>query len=131
MRPAKPRYGLGHLEQNNGLILECKFRPIPSDCRKPGVMELHRFFSLMDGCLKYEISAQWMKAMLNWDLSTNPQADEFDQNHTPVDKKQFVEDWKHYMEINNTWISFYSWKDNIAPLNVFTSSTSASASKHA
>lgn len=85
----------------------------------------------MDGCLKFEISAQWMKAMLNWDLYTNPQANEFDQNHTPVEKKQFAEDWKHYMEINNTWISLYSWKDNIAPSNVFTGSTSASTNKHA
>ena len=33
--------------------------------------------------------------------------------------------------MNNTWISFYSWKYNIAPLNAFTSSTSTSTSKHA
>lgn len=131
MRPAKPRYGLGYLEQANSLIPECRFHPVPSDCKKPIVMEMHKFFSLMDGCLKSEISAQWMKSMLNWDLYTNPQADEFDQNYTPIKKKQFAEDWKHYIEMNNTWISFYSWKDNIASLNVFTSSTSASTSKHA
>jgi len=131
MRPAKPRYGLGYLEQAQGLITYCRFYPVPSDCKKPTVMEIHKFYSLMDRCLKYEISAQWMKAMLNWDLYTNPQADEFDQNYTLVEKKQFTEDWKHYMEMNNTWISFHSWKDNISPINVFTGLTSTSASKHA
>jgi len=83
MRPAKLRYGLGYLEQARGLIPDCRFFPVPSDCKKPAVMEIHKIFSLMDGCLKYEISAQWMKAMLNWDLYTNPQADEFDQNIHP------------------------------------------------
>lgn len=85
----------------------------------------------MDGCLKSEISAKWMKAMLNWDLYTNPQADEFDKNYTPKNKKELAEDWQHFMEMNNTWISFYSWKDNISPLNVFTGSTNTSANKHA
>lgn len=131
MRPAKPIYGLGCLEQENDLIPDCRFLPIPSNCKQPTVMEMHKFFSLMNGCLKSEISAQWIKAMLNWDLYTNPQTDEFDQNYTSVEKKQLFEDWKHYMEMNNTWISFYSWKYNISPLNVFTGSTSTSASKHA
>lgn len=73
MRPAKLRYGLGKLEQSE-LIPECRFKEIPYDCKKPVVMEMHKFFALMDGCLKSEISSKWMKEMLNWDLYTNPQA---------------------------------------------------------
>ena len=35
------------------------------------------------------------------------------------------------MEVNNTWISFYSWKDKIAPINVFTgASSSITVNKH-
>ena len=30
------------------------------------------------------------------------------------------------MEVNNVWISFYSWKDKIAPINVLTGATSSS-----
>lgn len=45
MRPAKPIYGLGYLEQANGLILECRFCPIPSNCKNPAIMEMHKFFS--------------------------------------------------------------------------------------
>jgi len=90
MRLAKPRYGLGYLEQAHGLIPDCRFRLVPFDCKKPIVMEIHKFFSLMDRFLKSEISAQCMKAMLNWNLYTNPQANEFDQNYTPIEKKQFL-----------------------------------------
>jgi len=72
MRPAKPKYGPGHLEQENCLIPDCRFRPVPVDCKKPAVMEIHKLYSLMNGCLKSEISAKWMKAMLNWDLYSNP-----------------------------------------------------------
>ena len=53
--------------------------------------------------------------MINWDLFTNPEAEQFDRSHTPEENKELVEDWKHYMEINNSWISFYEWKNNVAP----------------
>lgn len=122
MKPTKPRYGLGKIEQSE-LIPECRFKQIPSDYKKPAVMEMHKFFALMDGCLKSEISAKWMKDMLNWDLYTNPQAEEFEQTYILEQKRQLATYWKHYMETNNMWISFYSWKDKIAPINVLTSSS--------
>lgn len=132
MRPAKPRYGLGQLEQANDLFPACRFDPVPDDCKKPAVMEMHKFFSLMDGCFKFEISEKWMREMLNWDLFTNPQAKEFDHTYSPQAKKTLAEEWKHYMEVNNSWISFYSWEDNIAPINVLTgSSSTTSVNKHA
>ena len=105
MRPAKPRYGLGYLEQANCLIPDCRFCPVPADCKKPAVMEMHKFFSLMDGCVKSEINEKSMKAMINLDLYTNPQADEFDENYTPQEKKELVEDWKHSMEITHGYLS--------------------------
>lgn len=52
MRPAKPRYGLGYLEKANGLIPDCRFGSVPDDCKKPTIMEMHKLFTLMDGCLK-------------------------------------------------------------------------------
>lgn len=58
MRPAKPTYGLGYLKQAKGLIPSCRFGPIPDDCKKPTVMEMHKFFTLMNGCLKSQISSQ-------------------------------------------------------------------------
>jgi len=92
MRPTKLGYGLGHLEQENCLIPDSRFCPVPKDCKKPAVMEMHKFFSLMDGCVKSEISQKSMKAMINLDLYTNPQADEFDENYTPQEKKELAKD---------------------------------------
>jgi len=51
MRPAKPRYGLGKLEQSE-LIPECRFKQIPPDCKKPAVMEMHKFFCTYGWMLK-------------------------------------------------------------------------------
>ena len=51
-----------------------------------------------------------MKQMLNWDIYTHPKADSFGLTHSCEDKIKLSEEWKDYMERNNTWISFYSWK---------------------
>lgn len=132
MRLAKPKYGLGYLEKDKGLIPACRFGPVPDNCKKPTVMEMHKFFTLMSGCLKSEVSSKWMKAMLNWDLFTNPEAKEFGMSHTIDEKRKLAEDWKRYMEVNNSWISFYEWKKNVSPLSMLTgSSYSSSVNKHA
>lgn len=65
MRPTKPTFGLGYLEQAKGLIPACRFGPVPYDCKKPTIMQMHKFFTLISGYLKSEISCKWMKAMLN------------------------------------------------------------------
>lgn len=73
-----------------------------------------------------------MKEMLNWDLFTNPKVEEFGKSHTIEKKRKLTEDWKHYMEVHSSWISFYEWKKNISPLNILTgSSSSSSVNKHA
>lgn len=86
MRPAKPKYGLGYLEQAKGLISSCRFGLVPNDCKKPEIMEMHKFFTLMNGYLKSEICSRWMKAMLNWDLFTNLEAEQFGLSHTIEEK---------------------------------------------
>jgi len=97
MRPTKPTFGSGYLEQAKGLIPACRFCPLPYDCKKPTIMEMHKFFTLMSHCLKSEISSTWMKAMLNWDLFTNPDVEQFGLSHSIEEKKRLAEDWKHYM----------------------------------
>ena len=78
-------------------------------------MEMHKFFTLMNGYLKSEISSKWMKTMLNWDLFTHPEVEQFGLNHTIEEKIILSQDWKRYMEVTNSWISFYEWKRNVSP----------------
>jgi len=74
-------------------------------------MEMQKFFTLMDGCPKHKIGGAWMKAMLNWDLLTHPEAESFGSAHTIEEKVKLSHKWKQYMEETNSWISFYSWKN--------------------
>lgn len=86
MRPSRPRYGLGYLEQAKRLIPKSRFGPIPDDCKKPAVMEMHKFFTLMNGCPKSKISSKWMKAMLNWYLFTHAKVEQFGISYTIKEK---------------------------------------------
>lgn len=122
-------YGLGYLEQKDNLIPECRFRDLPEDCKRPSVVEIQKFYTLMDGCPKFRIPAQWMKQMLNWDIYTHPEADAFGSSHSPEEKVKLANEWKKYMEKKEIWISFYSWK-KVRESETVLMTYSASSSSH-
>ena len=129
MRPANsPKYGLGYLEEKDRLIPECRFKDLPKDCKRPSVPEIHKFYTLMDGCSKHQIPASWMKQMLNWDIYTHPQGTEFGLSHTPEEKIALANEWKAFMEKENVWISFYSWKKAKESDNVLMNDSTSSSS---
>ena len=57
MRPTNmPCYGLGYLEQLDEIIPQSRFDNfVPSNCKKPSKPEMHKFFSVMEGCNKHTI----------------------------------------------------------------------------
>lgn len=54
-----------------------------------------------------------MKAMLNWDLFTHLEVEQFGISHTIEEKIKLSQQWKTYMEETNSWISFYEWKREV------------------
>ena len=67
--------------------------------------------------------------MLNWDLHTHPQTDEFFVSHSTEEKRRLTSQWKEYMTERNIWISFYSWK-KAKESEVILMTDSASSSGH-
>lgn len=131
MRPPKPRYGLGYLEQMNDLIPPSRLCPALDDCKKPPVPEMHKFFTLMDGYKKYKIDSQWMKEMLNWDIYTHLEAEQIGLNHSVEEINNMSQEWKIFMQETNSWISFYVWKNINQSENVLmTDATSSSTTPH-
>ena len=62
MRPPNmPKYGLGYLEQMDYLIPQSRFCSLPEDCKKPSVTEIHKLFTLMNGCKNHKVDTKWMK----------------------------------------------------------------------
>lgn len=132
MRPMNmPKYGLGYLERMNHLIPESRFRTVPDDCKKLPIPEMHKFFTLMDGCKKYKIDSQWIKEMLNWDIYTHPKAENLGLTYTVEEKLKMSQEWKIFMQKTKTWISFYVWKDMNQSENVLmTDAASSSTVQH-
>lgn len=64
----------------------------------------------MDGCPKNKIHAKWMKNMLNWDLHTHPEAQEFSLTITAQEKNTLSLQWKSFMDNTNSCIFFYTWR---------------------
>ena len=57
--------------------------------------------------------------MLNWDLFTHPDPEQF-SNTTPDNQKVALSmAWKNYMDKKDIWISFYEWKTQQAFLATF------------
>ena len=48
--------------------------------------------------------------MLNWDLFTNPETNEFNTAVSNTEKLKPSKDWQEYISDNNLWISFFEWK---------------------
>jgi hypothetical protein len=108
--PGTPRYGLGYIEQIDAIISSCKFEnPLPMGLQKPPIPEMHKLFSLMNGCPRRRVNIDWIKRMLNWDMFTHLQAKEFNATTSAELKKDLFEQWKTYMTIKDLWISFYEW----------------------
>lgn len=94
MQSPKDKHGLGYYNQKDFLIPECRFKDFPEDVKRPSVPEIQKFYTLMDGCKKHKIPAQWMKQMINWDFFTHPETDEFAVSHPPEQKKALALEWK-------------------------------------
>jgi hypothetical protein len=65
----------------------------------------------MKGCSKSKTNCEWMKEMLHWDLFTHPKADSFAQKTPNEEKVNLALQWKNFMEAEDTFISFYEWKN--------------------
>ena len=48
--------------------------------------------------------------MLNWDLFTNPETNDFNISTSNEEKAKLSKNWQTYISENNTWISFYEWR---------------------
>jgi hypothetical protein len=48
--------------------------------------------------------------MLNWDLFTNTETNEFNTAVSDPEKLKLSKDWKKYISDNNLWISFFEWR---------------------
>jgi hypothetical protein len=68
--------------------------------------------------------------MTNWDLFTNPEAEEFHKSTPSNDKQRLAEEWKEYMKKNHCWISFYEWKKSKQQLAVLMTGEGSSAPGH-
>jgi hypothetical protein len=78
--------------------------------QRPSVDEIHKFHSVMKGCQKGSIEEKWIKKMLNWDLFTNPETNDFNSAVSDKEKLKLSQDWQKYISDNNLWISFFEWK---------------------
>ena len=47
--------------------------------------------------------------MLNWDLFSHPGAKEFARNTSNEENTRLAQNWKHFMNRENIYISFYEW----------------------
>jgi hypothetical protein len=54
---------------------------------KPAIEEIMKYLTVMTGCPKGQFPEDWIKKMTNWDLFTNPEAEEFHIS-TPSKEKQ-------------------------------------------
>lgn len=106
-----PIYRLGYLEQMDNIIPSCRFQNlIPLDCKKPSKLEMFKIFFIMEGSPNYLINIEWIKIILNWDLFTHLDSKKFNLETSTKEKLFLSSQWKEYMEITNSWISFYEWK---------------------
>jgi hypothetical protein len=67
----------------------------------------------MMGCPKNTIEEAWIKKMLNWDLFTHPESNEFNLSIPKEEKTRLSQEWQTFISENNLWISFYVWKTKI------------------
>jgi hypothetical protein len=63
----------------------------------------------MKGCKKDIVNVEWMKEMLNWDLFTHPKAEAFAKKTSNEEKIELALQWKHFMDSEEIFISFYEW----------------------
>ena len=113
--PGMPKYGLGYIEQANTVIPDCRFNnPLSADIQKPSIPEMHKFFTLIKGCKKWQVDKDWMKRMINWDLFSHPDAVEFNASVPAEQKQSLAKEWQSYMNNQDCWISFYEWRKNIS-----------------
>jgi len=78
--------------------------------QRPSVDEIHKFHSVMKGCREGSIEEKWIKKMLNWDLFTNPETNDFNSVVLDKEKLRLSQNWQKYISDNNLWISFFEWK---------------------
>lgn len=109
--PNAPKYGLGYVEQCDTVIPECRFsNSLPHNMKRPAIEEIMKYLTIIHGCPKNQFPDEWIKKMTNWDLFTNPEANEFHISTPSHTKQKLASDWKEYMQKNECWLSFYSWK---------------------
>jgi hypothetical protein len=83
-----PKYGLGYVEQCNSVIPPSRFsNPLPPSMTRPATDEILKYLTVIHGCPKNQFPEEWIKKMTNWDLFTNPEAEEFYKS-TPSHEKQ-------------------------------------------
>jgi hypothetical protein len=129
--PNSSKYGLGYIEQCDVAIPESRFsNPLPKTLPKPAIEEIYKYMTVIAGCPKGQFPEDWIKKMTNWDLFTNPEAEEFHKITPSKDKQRLSEDWKEYMQKNNYWISFYEWKKSRQQLTVLVTGEGSSAPGH-
>ena len=106
---------LGYIEQANIVIPDCRFNnPLPADIQNPSIPKMHKFFTLIKGCKKWQVDKYWMKRMINWDLFSHPDAVEFNAL-VPAEQNQILaKEWQSYMNDQDCWIFFYEWKKNVS-----------------
>jgi hypothetical protein len=103
-----PKYEVRYIKEANTVIPDCRFNnPLPSDIQNPSITKMHKFFTLMKGCKKWQVDKDWMKRMINWDLLTHPETIEFNASASIEKKHNLAQDWQSYMAVQNYWISFY------------------------
>lgn len=107
--PSTPKYGLGYIGQANSIILDYHFNnPLSEGIQKPYIPKMHKLFSLMKGCDKWQVNRYWMKRMINWNLFTHPHALEFNSAISNEQKRVLAKKWQPYMKEKDFWISSMS-----------------------
>lgn len=79
----------------------------------------------MNRCPKHLIKEDWMKEMLNWDLFTHPEAENFARTVPDKEKPVLSRQWQDYMAEKNVFISFYERKTQQQILATFHKRSSA------
>jgi hypothetical protein len=102
-----PKYGLGYVEQCNSAIPPSRFtNPLPSNMSRPTTDEILKYLTVIHGCPINQFPDEWIKKMTNWDLFTNPEADDFHKSTPPHERLKLASEWKEYMKKNECWLSF-------------------------
>jgi hypothetical protein len=78
--------------------------------QQPSNDEILKYLTVMDGCPKHQFPEEWIKGMTNWDLLTNPEAEESHRSTPLQEKINLANKWKEYMTVNKCWLSFYEWR---------------------